>query len=253
MFDKNKFSQELYRWLGLLTLIHEMLLIPRFWFLYFDWRLGMDLNKLEWKQQLFLGKWQLHNQAAISPNPRMSISSQASVDFVVVNKDLNATTTIATTCNEDKDGNIITDKKEDNDKDSSCEMTISRQRAGTTTLPNGKVEVQLMPDDQTNVAMPETSKIDTTVLTFPKHEQVLWTLRYRRFLGDTRIVLALDILYFALFIVGSMFMHFLEDVFDSFIYLTVFIAVTNLLLFTCAYKIKTCRDLLEIHSFFFFF
>ncbi|ETO28887.1 hypothetical protein RFI_08239 [Reticulomyxa filosa] len=239
MFDKNKFSQNLYHWLGLLTLSHEMLLIPRFWFLYFDWRLGMDLNKMEWKRHLFLGKWQLCEQS------------------VVVNKDLNAMTGIATTCNEDKDGSI-TDKKEDRGKDDPCEIITFRQsEEKTTILPSDKVEMQLMTDNRhKDVAVPETTtvaaKINAIVsTTFSKHERVFWTLRYRSFLGDTRIVLAFVVFYFALYATGSIFMHFLEDIFDSFIYLAVFIVVTNLLLFICAYKIKSCRDLLEIHSFFF--
>ncbi|ETO18914.1 hypothetical protein RFI_18327, partial [Reticulomyxa filosa] len=38
-----------------------LILVPRMWFLYFDWKLGNDQMTLHWKQQMYLGKFQLQN------------------------------------------------------------------------------------------------------------------------------------------------------------------------------------------------
>ncbi|ETO20792.1 hypothetical protein RFI_16427, partial [Reticulomyxa filosa] len=43
-------------WLSSSRLIHETLLIPRFWFLYYDWQLGKYLNCIEWKKKMYLGR-----------------------------------------------------------------------------------------------------------------------------------------------------------------------------------------------------
>ncbi|ETO30608.1 hypothetical protein RFI_06511, partial [Reticulomyxa filosa] len=60
--NKNKklLQSTLYNWLALLILVHETLLIPRFWFLYYDWKLGKDMSRREWKQHLYLNRLTLH-------------------------------------------------------------------------------------------------------------------------------------------------------------------------------------------------
>ncbi|ETO13798.1 hypothetical protein RFI_23567 [Reticulomyxa filosa] len=70
LFNTSSKDQKVYDWFSLSVLIHETMLIPRFWFLYYDWQLGKDLNGLVWEKQLYLRRLRISEvrEDNISPN-----------------------------------------------------------------------------------------------------------------------------------------------------------------------------------------
>ncbi|ETO28276.1 hypothetical protein RFI_08858 [Reticulomyxa filosa] len=207
MFDKDARMRTIATWLTLLILVHETLLIPRFWFLYFDWQLGKDLTKVEWKQQLYLSRLQVV-ESDESQNP-----SAPSVKIDIANDVLETAMTMSIA-------------------ESKSETTNTNTNANTNTSANanvGKVLTIIRTDRQ-------------------QRRKVPWTLRYREYLGNTHFMLALFVMYFiGFFGIGAM-IRFVSKYNDATVFAVAYTACADIVLFFCAYKIRSCHDLFEIQK-----
>ncbi|ETO17300.1 hypothetical protein RFI_20025 [Reticulomyxa filosa] len=246
MFGANSFEQKLYKWIGLSALIHEALLVPRFWFLYFDWQLGMDLSKLEWTRQLYLGRLYekervvalISSSMSSSSSSRPPLQSIKKTDVGVAGAGIDASTIT------DANGNAGANTDLNIIEEESLGVVLQKKTVMQNKILEPKVEHET---DLKKVLVVENSVVNP----FTKVETLRWTLRYRYFLGNTQIVLAIVVIYFLIYLGGAALIHFFESVLDAVSFVIVYVAFTDVVLLVCACKITGCCDLLEIQSFFF--
>ncbi|ETO27772.1 hypothetical protein RFI_09359 [Reticulomyxa filosa] len=234
MFGNDPTGQKVYDWFSLSVLIHETMLIPRFWFLYYDWQLGKDLSKLAWKQQLYLGRLRVHE---LSKN---NVASH----FV-----------------SDHNSNNVSDAKTNTNTDTNTKLGIE-----STSEAEHEVEVEVgTPDSNkpfTTEAMPSLGSLSATtgISTYPSvnrrdssgddDSNTRWTLRYRRYLGNTKFVLIVLTLYFCVFFSIAAVLQFSAYYHDTGLLATSYSLFTSIIVLICGFKITKCHDVFEIQSYY---
>ncbi|ETO03782.1 RNA recognition motif-containing protein RRM, partial [Reticulomyxa filosa] len=105
------------------------------------------------------------------------------------------------------------------------------------------------------IVTPNTNTAKVITLTHGNETggQSPWTLRYRTYLGNTRFMLILFLLYFLAFL-GVVAVLYIFIGYDDINMLAVtYVMSVGIGILACGSKINGCRDLFEIQSFVFFF
>ncbi|ETO18947.1 hypothetical protein RFI_18296, partial [Reticulomyxa filosa] len=316
MFDNNPVNREAYDWLALSVLVHETLLIPRFWFLYYDWQLGKDLNKLAWKQQLYLGRLRVremgkddvaqnrqplfipsHNSTSLGLNPTRSNTNTTAIAIATANTSKNFE--IATSIELEPKSEIEPEPEPEPEPKTEVEINVDvdvvevEVEAGLNALE--KENVIAISEIPSPSELPPLSLLVATTMTMTletatadtyhsaRHGKVLarpdassircsssgsgssgvgesengsdttrWTLRYRKYLGNTRFMLFVLALYFITFLGVAAILQFFVDYHDTSVLASLYASFTSIVILVCGSKITRCHDLFEIQSYYYY-
>ncbi|ETO15428.1 hypothetical protein RFI_21936, partial [Reticulomyxa filosa] len=210
MFGRN--LHNVYNWVTLFDLIHETLIIPRFWFLYFDWQLGKDLIKLEWKQQLYLSQLRAYEMSgdtveSAGQSPTVELQTNPSPN-PVSKSNLSGSVSGSDHCDLEKSVSPVT-------------ITVPVPVPVPAAIANTYTDNVI-----TTVWNTNTKKILTIVRENVDQrnengrKKTPWVLRYRKYLGNMYLVLAVFILLFICFLGMVVTLGFLESIYDVSIFAT---------------------------------
>ncbi|ETO22542.1 hypothetical protein RFI_14657 [Reticulomyxa filosa] len=250
MFVTEPVTKKIFDWMTFLVLLHETLLLPRFWFLYYDWQLGKDLSNLEWKQQLYLGQLRIQEASEddVTKSETMSRSelSPNASDDAIVNRN-------ASINDGNDEGNIKSGVDLDIPVPTSplpeIEITnIEMTTEAAAAVPSQPSLVVGVPGLSLNTYTYSNTARVVTITRDSESDKLRWTLRYRKYLGNTRIMLVVFSFYYAIFLGLIAVMRFYVGYQDAATICVGYSVCTGILILMCGFKIIKCRDLFEIQS-----